>query len=342
MKLNKDKTMLLPILVLVGMILFIGIFNNRSISTSGDSIQTNITTTISPPIKNIHSIAFIADAKPALGHDIKVLKGDFDQIVPQSPGIVDAIVAIGDMNPISDGNINTETARLISTVKNIPIFYVLGNHELGNKNDVTTVKTKFVSYNYSPNPGPDGSKDTTYSFDVDDIHVVVLNEYWDGNTNGKCDWYPPSGGIDTDDSCFKYSKADGGFIPDTLYNWLDNDLNNSTKKWKIVVGHEPLYPWGGHVGDSIDKDKINRDKLENMLVSKGVNAFISGHTHYSGVKTVDSVMHVNAGLIGDNVGNGDDFATITYVYIDSSGKFNLLQKYQNPTWDNVGSKLLTN
>lgn len=100
-------------------------------------------------------------------------------------------------------------AYAASSVSNIPAFYVLGNHELENTNDVPTARSKFTSYAYSPNPGPTGSSDTTYSFDVGDMHIAVLNEYWDGNANGVCDWTVPGGGIGADDSCFKYSTGDG-------------------------------------------------------------------------------------------------------------------------------------
>ena len=288
-----------------------------------------------------YTIAFLADAKPALGSNLSVLKEDFNQIIPQSPtGRVDAVVMIGDMNPIITGKVNTVAAYSNSTARNIPAFFVIGNHELNNINDLPADRFKFVSYAYSPKPGPIGSRNTTYSFNVGNIHIVTLNEYWDGNSNNNCDWYTPSGGLDNDDSCFKNSTGNGGFIPDTLFNWLNNDLDSNNKKWIIVVGHEPLYPWGGHVGDSLDANVTNRDTLENIFISKRVTAFIGGHTHRSGFKIVDNIFHANAGVIGDNVGNGDNFATIIYAYANTTGYFILEQKYENPTWSTPGSKKL--
>jgi hypothetical protein len=280
------------------------------------------------------TIAFVADAKPALGSSLSVLTGDFNQIIPQSPtGQVDAVVMIGDMNPIARGTVNTEAAYRASTAKNIPAFYVVGNHELNNVNDLPTIKSKFASYAYSPKPGPQGSRNTTYSFDVGDMHVVVLNEYWDGSSDSTCAWYVPSGGSNIGDGCFKYSTGDGGFIPDELYNWLESDLNSNIKNWTIVVGHEPLYPWEGHVGDSLDENATNRDKLERFFISKNVTAFIGGHTHSAGIKIIDNIFHANAGVIGDNVGNGDNFATIIYATVNETGHFIVEQRSKNPTWN---------
>jgi len=48
-----------------------------------------------------------------------------------------------------------------------------------------------------------------------------------------------------------------------------------------VTGHEPLYPGKRHIGDSLDEDKVNRDELENLFVSKNVSAYIGAHTHFS-------------------------------------------------------------
>ncbi|HMB44573.1 MAG TPA: metallophosphoesterase [Candidatus Methanoperedens sp.] len=243
---------------------------------------------------------------------------------------VDAVIMLGDMDTFE----KTSQAYAESTARNIPVFYEIGNHELDNKADLPQIRKLFASYSFNPLPGPDGSKETTYSFDVGDMHIVVLNEYWDGNNNGVCDWKTPSGGNNADDSCFKYDGTDGGFIPDALFKWLENDLDRNTKKWTIVTGHEPLYPSGRHVGDSLDEDTKNRDKLENLFVSKNVSAFIGAHTHFSKVITKDNIFHVDVGVSGIQTisGSGDSFASIIYTTVDSSGHFNIVHAKENPTW----------
>ena len=280
-----------------------------------------------------YTIAYLSDGRPGKekSKSERNLTIDFNQIIPQSPTKrVDAVIMLGDMDTIE----KTSRAYADSTARNIPVFYEIGNHELENKADLLKIRELFTSYPFNPLPGPDGSKDTTYSFNVGDMHIVVLNEYWDGNNNGVCDWKTPSGGINADDSCFKYNDADGGFIPDALFKWLENDLDRNTKKWTIVTGHEPLYPGKRHVGDSLDKDKENRDKLEKLFVSKNVSAFIGAHTHNSGVVTKDNIFHVDAGVCGIQtlLGSGDSFASIIYATVDPDGHFKIIHARENPTW----------
>lgn len=282
-----------------------------------------------------YTIAYLSDGRPGKekSNSERNLTIDFNQIIPQSPTKrVDAVVMLGDMDTIE----KTSRAYAESTARNIPVFYEIGNHELENKADLPKIRKLFTSYTFNPLSGPDGSKETTYSFNVGEMHIVVLNEYWDGNNNGVCDWKTPSGGINADDSCFKYNDADGGYIPEALFNWLENDLDRNTKKWTIVTGHEPLYPGKRHVGDSLDKDKENRDKLEKLFVSKNVSAFIGAHTHNSGVVTKDNIFHIDAGVCGIQtlLGSGDSFASIIYTTVDPDGHFKIIHARENPTWMN--------
>lgn len=329
-----SKRICIYILILIFSIFVTGCITSN-ISNSNNAIKS----------KNISAstatIAFVSDARPELGKNLNKLTNDFNQVIPQSPtGRVDAVLMIGDMEPINTGPVNTDAAYYGSTAKSIPAFYILGNHELNNVYDIITERAKFASYPYSPNPGPKGSRNTTYSFNVGDMHVIILNEYWDGDTGGKCKWSAPYGGLNTDDSCFKYNAGDGGFIPDKLFDWIKNDLSHNTKKWTIVVGHEPLYPYGRHVKDSIDENVTNRNKLENLFISNNVTAFVGGHTHFARLETIDNILQVNAGLLGDNVGDGDNFPTITYAYVDENGHFVFDQKYGNLAWKNPEMKEL--
>jgi len=247
------------------------------------------------------TIAFVPDARPIHSSSNSVLIEDLDQIIPHSPdGQVDAVVMVGDMDPIDSGTFNTIAAYSESTAKNIPSFFVVGNHEVdANNYDMDFIRSRFSEYSFTPNPGPAGTSNTTYSFNVGDIHVVVLNEYWDGDSDPACAWYIPDGRANTGDACFKYSTDDGGFIPDALFTWLENDLNANTRNWTVVVGHEPLYPQGtNHVGNSLDEDATNRDRLQNLFISKDVTAFIGAHTHQSNLTTIDTIIHADAGVVG--------------------------------------------
>ncbi|PWB51736.1 MAG: hypothetical protein C3F06_10005 [Candidatus Methanoperedenaceae archaeon] len=253
------------------------------------------------------TIAYLGDARPSKfgTSGISELTKDFNQVIPQSPtGKVDAIFMIGDMDKIPQ----TQQAYSASNVNNIPIFYVVGNHEVDTSGDVAAIKA--MTLNLPVNRGPTGTEKTTYSVDVGGIHIVNMNEYWDGKNN---------------------DAYGNGYVPDALYNWMSTDLSG-TANYKIVLGHEPLYPTKRHVGDSLDANKANRDKLQNLFVSKDVKIFIGAHTHYAAVNTVDGVYHVNAGVSGRKTVDGEDpYASITYTYTTENSLV-LTWKHENPTW----------
>ncbi len=260
-----------------------------------------------PIITEGSTIAYLGDARPSkFGNaGITELTKDFNQLIPQSPtGKVDAIFMIGDMDKIPQ----TQQAYSASNVNNIPIFYVVGNHEVDTSGDVEAIKA--MTLKLPVNRGPTGTEKTTYSVDVGGIHVVNMNEYWDGKTN---------------------DAYGNGYVPDALYNWMSTDLSGTTK-YKIVVGHEPLYPKKRHGGDSLDANTANRDKLQNLFVSKDVKVFIGAHTHYATVNTVGGVYHVDAGVSGQKTEDGEDpFASITYTYTTENSLV-LTWKHENPTW----------
>lgn len=65
--------------------------------------------------------------------------------------------------------------------------------------------------------------------------------------------------------------------------WLDQALAASRARWKIVIGHHPVYS-GGH-GDS----PILVKGLAPMLEARGVQLYINGHDH--------SLQHIRRGAV---------------------------------------------
>ena len=272
--------------------------------------------TPTPNVTEGATIAYMGDAEPGdFGKSgITELTKDFNQILPQSPtGKADAIILLGDMSKISQ----VRKAYSISTAKNIPIFYVIGNHEVENSEDMSAVRSAFGSSLVPLNPGPAGTDKTTYSFDIGNFHIVNMNLYWNGRSN---------------DAWFKYGDG-GGYVPDALYNWVKTDLAKTSQPWKLVVGHEPLYPLGYHVGNSLDQDVSNRDKLENLFISKKVAVYLSGHTHTSAVQLKGSVYHVATGVTGTGTEKDkDSFASILYTHTNEANDLIITWKRENPTW----------
>ncbi|RUA17493.1 MAG: hypothetical protein DSY55_02085, partial [Clostridia bacterium] len=180
-------------------------------------------------------------------------------------------------------------------------YPVVGNHEEETSSDIEYLR----NYDYDANGagvepdifnyGPSGCPETTYSFDYGNAHFVVLNEYCDRFGDNVLD----------------------GDIRDHVYNWLQADLQATTKEHIFVFGHEPAYPQpdadtgsSRHVGDSLDKYPTRRNRFWNLLKNEGVVAYVVGHTHrYSAVK-IDGVWQVDAGHAR---GKGDTSAPSTFL-----------------------------
>lgn len=60
--------------------------------------------------------------------------------------------------------------------------------------------------------------------------------------------------------------------------WLENLLANSKAKWKIVVGHHPLYT-GGWRKNSEDTKKL-KTYLEPIFSKHQVDVYLAGHEHH--------------------------------------------------------------
>lgn len=253
------------------------------------------------------TLLFIGDAEPS---NTSELIKDFNASVTLSPsGNINALILMGDMTTSSGTMPTTISALNGSSLKNVPTYFVIGNHEYDSRSKtMPIIKTELgTAYPLSKYSGD--KTGNTFSFNDGDIHVVILNEYYNNST----------GKVDT-----------------SMFNWLSADLKASTKPYKVVVGHDPMYPLGRHEGNSLDADKKMRDNMQKLLVDNDVNIFIGGHVHISSTQTVGGVLHVCTGVIGPGAGgSGDDFATINYVHVDSQGRLVFTAKQdKSNSWSN--------
>jgi hypothetical protein len=235
-------------------------------------------------------------------------------------GAVEAIGALGDSAfMVSPGDIDPPDGVLWTITRTLGITYtwypVVGNHELpgqGNESAWGANMAWLNSYDYGAvNPGPSGCPTTTYSFDVQNAHFVILNEY--------CD-------VTGDD-------VTSGDVPDHLYNWLAADLSATVQAHIFVFGHEPAYPQPDadngrerHVGASLDKHPANRDRFWALLRDRGVAAYICGHTHNYSAVQIDGVWQVDAGHAR---GLGDTGARSTFLMVHIRGGLVTLGAYRD-------------
>lgn len=67
-------------------------------------------------------------------------------------------------------------------------------------------------------------------------------------------------------------------ISDTQLNWIKTN-SDAGKANEIYFFHEPAYPTGAHLGSSLDSNKLQRDKLWQVVDSSSNPIVFCGHEH---------------------------------------------------------------
>lgn len=138
-------------------------------------------------------------------------------------------------------------------------FPVLGNHEYRGNTDAVIGYSK-VSRRWCM---PDRYYAKSFEIDNGDSIKVIF--------------------IDTTPLISKYQEEAEESYPDIArqsaekqLEWLDSVLNASTEKWKVVIGHHPVYA-------QTSKDEIERTDMQKnvkpLLDKYGVDMYICGHIH---------------------------------------------------------------
>jgi acid phosphatase len=104
--------------------------------------------------------------------------------------------------------------------------------------------------------------------------------------------------LDTSPFIKKYlgSKVNiAGQDTDTQLAWLDKSLAGSTAKWKIVIGHHPIYTaLNDYEGEDHDlPDLIAR--VNPVLQKHGIRIYICGHDHLLQSAKMDGITYVVTG-----------------------------------------------
>ena len=196
----------------------------------------------------------------------KVGKGDF-------------LISCGDVSPVD------ASRALISEVlgKDYLWYTAPGNHDQEDTvffGLLRKMNAGGMSLPHVVRKGPARCEETTYSFEIGDCHIAILNLYFDGKSD---------------------IGTDGDVVPELL-NWLEEDLKNNKKTYTFVVGHEPLLAQPDmdngrirHQGDSLDKYYRNAKRLHNLLKKYGVTAYLNGHTHGASITKINGVWQIDAG-----------------------------------------------
>jgi len=219
--------------------------------------------------------------------------------VPGAP--VQFAVFSGDQDPA------TVTRAQLDAVfgKAFPWYPAVGNHDV---NPEHASEMAYYRQLYEKqlagkvSPGPAGTRETTYSFDAGDVHIVILNQHWNGKTEAGSD-----------------CTADAGVVK-PLRDWLRADLAASRKPWKLVVGHTPVFFRPdkdlGTARHGTNDTFLSEDwkAFWSVLEEQGVAAYICSHTHrYSHFQPPASkVWQIDvAQARGDSTWQNDAFVIVT-------------------------------
>ena len=144
-------------------------------------------------------------------------------------------------------------------IKEMPIFPVLGNHDVRTGNGVAFLE------NFHPPLGSPGSTKRYYSFDWGDVHFVALDsELYYGDEGGKAE----------------QQKA-----------FLERDLAATGRRWKVAFLHRSPYGSSRHGGD----ERVRRD-LEPIFARHEVDLVFAGHDHvYERTIPIKGVTYVVSG-----------------------------------------------
>ncbi len=175
----------------------------------------------------------------------------------------DLIVNTGDQID-KPGNVeNWKRFHELSKNVTVPYFLTVGNHDIHPE-----VKESEKTYKDQVDlPG----NELYYSFVAGNSLFVVLDSYLRGEEKK---------------------------ITGEQYTWLEQVLAVSKQKHIFVFVHAPLYPEAGkgkHHGNSLDRYKKDRDRLQALFVKHKVTMVFNGHEHLYLRKTVDGIPHIISG-----------------------------------------------
>lgn len=142
-----------------------------------------------------------------------------------------------------------------------PIYGVIGNHDTSAYTGTLRLEYFFDAFEMYDEPSP------YFSFDYAGVHFTLLNSE---------------------------EQSNPGRITGAQYDWLVDDLTDTSRSMKFVFAHQPLYPLR-HIGSALDRNMTEMNRLQQLFEDKNVTLFAAGHDHLFDRLTVNGVVHIIAG-----------------------------------------------
>lgn len=138
-------------------------------------------------------------------------------------------------------------------LRQVPLWPIYGNHD-GQSANANSQSGVYFDIFDPPTQGEAGGvpsgNEAYYSFDVGNVHIVVLSSYQTPRSPGSA-----------------------------MAAWLDADLAAAAADWLIVAFHHPPYSKGSHDSDTEAEMVEMRQNLLPILEARGVDLVLTGHSH---------------------------------------------------------------
>jgi len=214
-----------------------------------------------------------ADGVPGFKEDLLALKAHYVDRATRERPAPEFLLLPGNFDDAE------RTADLVESVlgKGFPSVHVLGLQE------TTVIRRKMLKTfdryrrKLGFREGPPGTSKYQYSFTYKNLQVVVMNVYWSGKpgrdeeVNNIIVTPLPDGTTRT--------RRHSHFVPASL-DWLARTLAASDAPHKVVLGHEPAWPFYGHSYTSLAGHTAVRDRFWKILGDAGVQIYFPGASYY--------------------------------------------------------------
>lgn len=151
-----------------------------------------------------------------------------------------------------------------ATMRRVPFYPCLGNHDY-----LETGARPYLSVHDLPLDNvPERDQGRYYSFDWGDVHFISL---------------------DSNDSLYNAVYGTGEML-----QWLEKDLAETKKFWRVVFFHHPPYAFGRHIADL--QSGLVRSYIVPILERFAVPLVLNGHEHsYQRTHPLNGMVYVTTG-----------------------------------------------
>jgi acid phosphatase type 7 len=175
----------------------------------------------------------------------------------------------------------------------IPLYTVFGNHDAG-------INKQYLTYSSRSYPSPRGvffdifnspNNKPYYSFNLGCAHFIILDSFdslWED--------------LKPDQSNFQRVWTSNSQYPNSMIDWLNEDLSKNKSKWTIVAFHHPPY---GTDDEGSNRAELWRAWMNSYIVpiieKYKVDLVLCGHIHnYQRSYPIKSVIETSSSEVLDN------------------------------------------